>query len=293
MALSETIRRLRNGLTPIELIYSSAPAWPLPHPRPVNMKALQIAVLDSSFNPPTLAHLALANHPRPKYEYSSGDYDAKLLLLSIRNADKKLKTSDATYEHRAEMMIELAKDVTNSDGSPGNVAVAMIDEPTFVGKSKILQMFLMKRLNELESLEPALEPKLTFLLGIDTLYRLFSPRYYSNSEEDRFSKMRSALRQFFVGDDSRVVSASRDASSYPSNNESSSESYLMSQIQSFLTDCSISSEYVSIIHIGDNLSRLSSSNVRELVAKNVEDWKPMVSTRVADYVTKEGLYKSD
>jgi nicotinamide-nucleotide adenylyltransferase len=79
--------------------------------------------LDSSFNPPTLAHLALAKAPAPpprsggaigEIKDESSGYDAHLLLLSIRNADKPLKPGDATHLQRLEMMFFFAQDIIQS-----------------------------------------------------------------------------------------------------------------------------------------------------------------------------------
>ena len=118
-------------------------------------------MLDSSFNPPTRAHLALAQSKPPsrlkptvtgtsgvpapfidirrfrgtetaidrdegkvnKNGDSDEDYDARLLLLSIRNADKILKTSDASYSQRLEMMYLLAHEVGRRGTGDGKFTV--------------------------------------------------------------------------------------------------------------------------------------------------------------------------
>ena len=106
------LQRVQKGLSAIELVYTPYPRWPLP-PAPTLAPAptLRVSVLDSSFNPPTLAHLALASLPPPSPASSGSsptapapdtavphhgeDFDARLLLLSVRNADKRLKPGDA------------------------------------------------------------------------------------------------------------------------------------------------------------------------------------------------------
>ena len=119
---------------------------------------VRVAVLDSSFNPPTRAHLALALLATPD------TCDSTLLLLSVRNADKQLKSGDAPHIERLEMMSHFADDLarvqieanwypipTCAPVSPSSsepqppaqnlwpvVVTAAIDEPTFVGKSTIL-----------------------------------------------------------------------------------------------------------------------------------------------------------
>ncbi|KAF4596224.1 hypothetical protein EYR38_007601 [Pleurotus pulmonarius] len=236
------LHRVQQNLAPVELIYAPHDAWPLQKDEQTvgrTSKPVRISVLDSSFNPPTLAHLALANSPRPKPSFNDGrdgalvddlglDYDAKLLLLSVRNADKVLKQGDASLVQRLEMMVLLAKDIVCPASGPSdagrsmesNVAVAIIDEPTFVGKSTKLLTFLRNRLARMSDgvgSSETCEPKLTFLLGFDTLERLLSPRYYAAADgpagSDPTEIMMGSLRRFLspapLGDDSAIVCARR------------------------------------------------------------------------------------
>ncbi|KAL0953241.1 hypothetical protein HGRIS_004494 [Hohenbuehelia grisea] len=283
-SISSLLQHIQSGMAnpPIGLVYTSHDRWPLPPSRqrsaPPCPKRLRISVLDSSFNPPTLAHLALANHPRPRFASSDDDnkhsenehypdYDAKLLLLSVRNADKTLKPTDASFMQRIEMMMLLTDSIvahpslehgTPFSGQPqnwastaqgpqdthvteANVAVAIIDEPTFVGKSSALLTFLRDRLASLETLLSGAAPtppttagspqsaeprapdiELTFLVGIDTLERLFVPKYYASSDPTATPEenMLIALRKFMSsqpgGDNARVVCARRIPTSTPS-----------------------------------------------------------------------------
>ncbi|KAF8740077.1 hypothetical protein AX14_008712 [Amanita brunnescens Koide BX004] len=172
-SIAAAIARVQSRKSTLELL-SSPPKWPLPT-EPAKTP-LTISILDSSFNPPTRAHLALANSRRP---HGSDDYDARLLLLSVRNADKTLKPGDATHVQRVAMMRLLSHHITNT---PDNVAVAIIDEPTFVGKSSQLRSFLKQRIWDAGAVEcPPIQ--LSFILGFDTLERLVAPRYYGSVEQ--------------------------------------------------------------------------------------------------------------
>ena len=311
------LERLLNGFSqpPVELVYTSQPNWPFGSilSREFNAnRPLRLSVLDSSFNPPTRAHLALANARRPHAEQlkddrpglqEGNDYDAKLLLLSVKNADKKLKPGDATYLQRLEMMALLTKHMSpastavTAGGAPSfaataNVAIAITDEPTFVGKSEVLLAFLRQKLLSLPASPTAIE--LTFLIGQDTLERLFSSRYYSSD-----TVMTKALHKFFTpapeGDNSRLVSATRALMPGTSSDEHTTANSKASHlVQHYL-----SLGRLTIIDIGEEESTYSSSAVRNAIAlegcapKDPEarqTWRNFVTTEVADYIIQEKLF---
>jgi nicotinamide-nucleotide adenylyltransferase len=164
-AISSAIERVQQQVVSTALVYTTHERWPLSPVQPLPRSPLRISVLDSSFNPPTLAHLALVNAPNPSSPASG--YDAKLLLLSVRNADKLLQEGDATLFQRLEMMSLLATRIRRDDhDSPPNVAVGLVNEPTFVAKSSALRRFLDVRLAELAS-NPShsISAEFTFLMG--------------------------------------------------------------------------------------------------------------------------------
>lgn len=326
ISAASQLHKLQHGLSrlPLELVWSSHDRWPLPNPlsggqhRPMTRpeRPMQIMVLDSSFNPPTMAHLALANSRRPSYQTPDsdthtpgGDYDAKLLLLSVRNADKSLKAGDATYIQRLEMMALLAKDIKHysseggSGGSPiaevdANIAMAIIDEPTFVGKSSSLLEFLRQRYSSLMSgrehisqSPPETLPmtQLTFLVGFDTLERLFAPRYYGDSEAQMLTSLRQLLSPPPHGDDSRVVCARRVSLQSDSEEHTQSEQKTLELAQEFMAS------RITLINIGQKESTYSSSAVRSAIGQaggdgRSDEWLNLVPTNVADYILKEGLY---
>ena len=164
-AISSAIERVQQRVASAALVYASHERWPLSTTHPLSKSPVRISVLDSSFNPPTLAHLALANAASPFP--SAPGYDAKLLLLSVRNADKLLQEGDATLSQRVEMMSLLVAGIHHDDpSSPPNVAVGLVDEPTFTAKFSALQRFLGDRLLELTSNSShSISTQLTFLMG--------------------------------------------------------------------------------------------------------------------------------
>jgi nicotinamide-nucleotide adenylyltransferase len=302
------LERLQNGLShpPIELVHAPHPLWPLrgSEDRNVVGNPLRISILDSSFNPPTLAHLALIKSQIPQeWRENLTDeghgYDAKLLLLSVKNADKTLMPGDATYLQRLEMISLLTKSIhsdamtstptgpAKSDTTVANVAIAITDEPTFVGKSTALLAFLKQRLSQLD-VKSSTDLELTFLVGLDTLKRLFSPHYYSSE-----MRMTESLQKFLSpvpeGDNSRVVAAERPSIQSPIGLETRA-SILLKDYERL--------KRIATIDIGGKLSACSSSAVRDAVAQDgstseIESepvWRKFVTTEIADYIREQRLY---
>lgn len=300
-SIPELIERVQKGQSTVELVYMSQSRWPVsPHSSRNFQQALKVSILDSSFNPPTLAHLELAQTHFPagapgSHPLEDGDYDARLLLLSVRNADKVLKPGDATHVQRLEMMILLAKQMERNigDGPAANVAVAIIDEPTFVSKSRVLSAFIRERLlldpDTFVGPEPSdfvdraviqqpLKIQPVFLMGTDTLERLVAPRYYSSEEA-----MNEALRLWLSrnGDNARVVCAWR----LMPNNSKGPEDKTVKAVEGFVQD-----GRVLLIDIGEEFSALSSSEVRDLRLHNDLVWTQKVIPSIAEYIVEHDLY---
>ena len=329
------LQRLQHGLSTFEFVHLPHDRWPLHRSGTVHKSPkIHVSVLDSSFNPPTLAHLALANAPLPRPSISPDvlrgsdplsnqeilphDYDAKLLLLSIRNADKSLKPNDATYHQRLEMVVRLAQDVVgyDSNGQPTadvNVAVAAIDEPRFVDKSRLLLTFLRRRLTDLCAMPhlpssdlppsspdqpPAIPtPHLIFLQGLDTLGRLFSPQYYKSEDI-----MTQELCRFFSedGDGSRVVCARRVQRTTNSQSDAvddfdERDRVTLAQAErQILTKIPIrkhvDSGRITLVDIGRDERTFSSTEIRHKIQCGDDSWKAMTTPHVIDYILKHNLY---
>lgn len=311
----QLLQKVQHGISPVELVYTAHEHWPFrpgqtTHTRPT----LRISVLDASFNPPTLAHLALVNSfplSGPPWRSAGTSpsvepYDAHMLLLSVRNADKLLKSGDATFVQRLEMMRLLSHDVRSTDTADsgdeslqtsGNVAIGIIDEPTFVGKSTLLLRFLRTRLATVveSSHSPSSisderdvscsfpSPKLTFLLGFDTFVRLFSPKYYPSERA-----MVQMVRIFLSSDqeDCRIVCAYRRSASADKMTQEI-QNKLFEVAHEFITSCRI-----SFIDIGAEEQTYSSSEVRAKVSGRDGTWKRPVTDAIANYIIKRGIYSS-
>ena len=298
--ISYALERLRDrespNKCPVEVIYAPQPEWPLrsiaEHP-----KCLRLSVLDSSFNPPTLAHVALSRLGPPNKTGSvvspSNSYDAYLLLLSVTNADKVLKPGDVGLEQRLEMMQLLAEGLQSPevDHSAGNIAVAAVDEPTFVGKAHQLRKFLLTKLiNTIkrptvdvergDSAIPVPSLELHFILGFDTAIRMFSPRFYTSQDA-----MLSSLKTFFdpMGNNCVVVCARRslkDGASREDRDTEEREFEERTEVKGY-----IESGRVVLVDIPEDLQAISSTKVRK------GEWD-LVPPSIRDYIEKEKLYTS-
>lgn len=179
-----------NG-TRLEIVYATRPDWHC------NTGKQNMAVLDASFNPPTRAHLALASMPY-YLGTSIQNYDAHMLIFSVRNADKgQGRPGDASPLQRLEMIELLAKQLERDLPNP-NVAVALVDEPLVFSKSTLIHA----------ALENKGSLQLSWLMGSDTLTRVFQPKYYGSE-----ANLDDACTKFFGEEKSTIVCAERSTDS--------------------------------------------------------------------------------
>ena len=259
--VSAAITRLQRGATKVEFIHKPYSGWPYPRPGPSDLTgslvAFRVAVLDSSFNPPTLAHRALSLLPA-----AASPIEARLLLLSVRNADKTPRPGDASLSQRVEMMVRLACDI--------NAAVALVDAPAFIHKAE-----------QLRTAFPA-GARLAFIQGIDTLERFLAPRYYGDGSPE---VMNAALRQFFApdGSDARIICARRGMELGDPRRETAT-------LELEATREWIRADRVSIADIDDELQTFSSSEVRAKVRARDDSWCHMVPNYIAKYIEEQNLY---
>lgn len=250
--------------------------------------------------PPTLAHLALINASIPSSDYIEGvkaDYDARLLLLSVKNADKVLKATDATYIQRLQMMYLLSRHIRSSTSpnlDSANVAIGITNEPTFVRKSTCLLSFLRNRIASLLSTEtPQLE--LAFIIGMDTLERLVAPRYYDSEKS-----MLASLNRFLSPeeDNSVVVCARRNLATFTSVASKGVENVDEDGIQDCLKPARrfIHSGRIKFTDIGADESTFSSTTVRNFVREfgiteqGKKLWGRFVIQSVAEFIVSKRLY---
>jgi nicotinamide-nucleotide adenylyltransferase len=127
-------------------------------------KPLKLAILDSSFNPPTRAHRNLLQTASQQFQLDHG-----LLLLAKTNVDKTV--FGASLPQRLQMMELLARDLKNA-------SVGVTAHGRFVDKAKALKQRF------------GTGTQLYFVLGYDTVSRLFDPTYYED--------MTTSLKELFA-----------------------------------------------------------------------------------------------
>lgn len=152
------------------------PSPPPPHPHPPPAPQV-LYVLDSSFNPPTIAHLDIAS----SVLVENLDLPSRLLLLlATQNADKPSRP--ASFEDRLVMMELFARDLlshlkstpTTTTGTPTDqvnlpqIDIGVTKKPYFVDKAVEIDSAGVYS----QSLEQV------HLIGYDTLIRIFNTKYY-------------------------------------------------------------------------------------------------------------------
>ncbi|KAI8908081.1 hypothetical protein BC831DRAFT_555226 [Entophlyctis helioformis] len=180
--------------------------------------AADLLVLDSSFNPPTLAHASLLSASRRLVPPST----PALLLFATHNMDKGAGAGTPLLD-RLDLMAALADDLSDgiADVAHDRPLVALTDQGRFTDKLRVIQSLLAApRSGEGELSEASGVPaRVHFIVGLDTLVRVFNPKYYSTSagsssnssssdSDDGVANARTALSAFFDGG-GRFVCADR------------------------------------------------------------------------------------
>ncbi|KAI0843590.1 Nucleotidylyl transferase [Hypoxylon sp. FL0890] len=283
--LSNATFRVLHSLNPSSL-HSPPPESLIPHPPDTPLK--ELLVLDSSFNPPTLAHLRMAVSALSDHNQSSPDNSYKsrvLLLLAINNADKAPKP--AAFPQRLAMMYIFAQDLLQSASKIAEskkecegVDIAVTTEPYFHAKSRaVAESDFYRGTGSAGPIEQV------YLTGFDTLIRIFNPKYYPNDS------MARVLDPFFAH--SRLRVTMRPDAEWGGAAEQ--VAYLEQLRRGELERVGGRTEWVDRIEMVDGRKDgeevVSSTKVREAVLR--QDWdalKKLVSKGVATWIRQEGLY---
>ena len=244
----------------VQLLQSTAP--------PVS-GAGSLAVLDSSFNPPTRAHLHMLSTAAAQLGLSQS-----LLLLAKQNADKKVV--GASLVQRLEMMQLIAA----AASPPGSMLCGVTAHPLFVDKAKALRTLCGGECGA----EGA--PRIALLVGFDTWVRVIDPKYYPPGE------LEPALTTIF--DNVEIIVASRDPAS--AANLAASGTPLSADEQEATVGelpTAVTRNRLHFLHNEAQYAGISSSEVRKAVASGREDADSLqgLPQCIRAYVAAAGLYR--
>ncbi|KAI0878543.1 hypothetical protein GGS24DRAFT_443270 [Hypoxylon argillaceum] len=303
---------------------SSADAGPAdPPPRPPR----RILVLDSSFNPPTLAHhrMAVSALSDPRYQTKAqrgvgggqeggveemGAASRVLLLLAINNADKAPKP--AGFPQRLAMMYAFAQGILaavaerGAAGGSGRavsgggmeceaVDIAVTTEPYFHAKARAIAMSdFYHGIAESDQperavrIDDAVKSEQVYLAGYDTLIRIFNPKYYPNNS------MKASLDPFFAHARLRITMRTDD----DWGSAAEQISYLDELRAGKLEEAGGRVEWVDRVDLVQGRKAdeaiISSSKVRDTVRR--QDWDALgglVGEDVVGWIRENNLYVND
>lgn len=146
------LRSLRRTLSDLDPARPPMLRWILPPPE----ECRGLALLPGSFNPPTNAHLALADAARRVAGVGWIGY-----LLATRTVNKE-RIEGADLADRLLLLESIARDRTDE-------GVVVVNRGLYVDQARIIR-----------SARPSLQ-ELTFVVGFDKIVQIFDPRYYDDS----------------------------------------------------------------------------------------------------------------
>ncbi|ORX63796.1 Nucleotidylyl transferase [Anaeromyces robustus] len=260
-------------------------------------KNKNIVILDSSFNPPTLAHIKLLTETFNFYcEQLLNTNENKdkflnptfILLITNNNVDKKLV--GANISQRLKMMeiitdifqkqiITIANDKYKSLNNEVNnirVLVGLTNVGRFIDKVIAIKQFI-----------PEANP--AFIMGIDTITRFFMEKYYIGLN------MKEILDGFFK--DNSIICADRIM--YEENKTSAdNKSNNNNKLKQFITE-GPAKPYKNKIYIFNSwlndeiISKVSSSEARNILKENYsnhEKLQKFLPKEIIDFIIYYNIY---
>lgn len=246
------------------------------------LRASQILVLDSSFNPPTNAHLQIATSALQAHRVDSQP-SRLVLLLAVQNADKPAQP--ALFEQRLCMMTCLAEEVLQMlKPHESNIAIdiGVTRLPYFVGKAQALA----SSENYDYGVNAGKVVPQVHLVGYDTLVRIFNTKYYPPDHTLR------PLRELF--DHHRLRVTFRPDSDWGSEQEQ--RDYLAAIADGRRDQDGAEpawAEHIDLVkHDTGNQDGVSSTKARKVAKDNDMDAvRKLCPPEVTEWVSQNGLYK--
>ncbi|KAI4180305.1 MAG: hypothetical protein LQ346_007025 [Caloplaca aetnensis] len=262
------------------LVLNTVPSHTPPSSKPPST----LHVLDSSFNPPTRAHLRIA---LSALRSSAPNPQRLLLLLATQNADKAPKP--AAFEQRVAMMTLLAQDILDeySNASSDHAAddalavdVGVTKKPFFHDKALCIE-----ESGYYSDAKTREQPQQVHLLGFDSLVRLLDTKYYG--PEHTLAPVEALFGRHRI----RVTRRTEEGDKYGTVKE-------QDRLRKALEEGERESEggkreWAQKIEMVDGEGEAVSST-KARISANVGDWpdvERLVGRRVRQWVERENLYK--
>ncbi|CAG5137729.1 uncharacterized protein ALTATR162_LOCUS186 [Alternaria atra] len=260
---------------------------------PTQPKTLYI--LDSSFNPPSIAHLTLATSALKQSAPLEKSPCRLLLLFSTHNADKA--PSPASFVQRIALMTVFAEDLSRSlksaspsvehDVSNVSIDIGLTKEPYYSDKSAAIA--------ETTPAFYASKPIHIHLVGYDTLIRFCNPKYYP-----KYDPPLSALKPFFdAGHKLRVTQRPTDPSDESSNEFGTTEEqakYLQDLKDGNQEKAGFEPAWGNNINMVQAEKGVGVSSTRVRKAANAGKWDTvgeLCTEGVAAWIKDQALYSED
>jgi len=240
-------------------------------------------VLDSSFNPPTTAHLRIASSALEQDPRATAP-KRLLLLLATQNADKASKP--AAFEHRLVMMTLFAQDLQSHLRKSNTTSSETEIPPIDIGVTK-KPYFHDKATSITESNVYPSSPEQVHLTGFDTLTRLFNPKYYSPDHT------LAPLEPFLSSHRVRVTYRPDDEW----GGKEEQDAYVEAFAKGDKEDIGGKREWSDRIDLVEGKkpdeAPVSSTKARKAAVKDKEELGTLVTPSVRDWVISNGLYTED
>lgn len=242
-------------------------------------------ILDSSFNPPSIAHQALAETALHKSSSDAYPLPHRLLLLfSTGNAEKA--PSAASFDQRLLMMNIFASDLLRKlasqadDYSVPTVDVGVTTAPYYTDKTYAIEQ-------EASSWYLG-KPKHVHLIGYDALARVFTAKYYKDSDPPF-----SVLEPYFsAGHEMRAtLRAGNDFGSIEDQ-----KAFLEKLRSGGMKADGGKPEWAEQVHLVAQNPKTGVSSTKIRTAANAGDWQTvqeLCTPTVAEWVKQEHLYADD
>ncbi|KAM3420704.1 hypothetical protein BST61_g3955 [Cercospora zeina] len=242
-------------------------------------------ILDSSFNPPSIAHRTLAQSALERTASDQREKPHRLLLLfAIMNADKA--PSPASFEQRLTMMTIFARDLQNSlqqepdKYDPVAIDVGVTKLPYYTDKSRAIE-------KEGQQWYPD-KPHHIHLVGFDTLTRFFGAKYYKD-----FDPPFAALNPYFdAGHRLRVTLRPDD--DYGTVEEQ--KAFAKKLENGEMANDGAKVEWSKQVELVPPNPKTGVSSTKTRKAAKAQDWealKQLCTPTVAEWVRHHELYRDD